>query len=181
VVEWKVAHRFTVEGDPVGYYALGKHPNWKRKEQYHTYKRAVQRVAELAGVGRLVASIERPLRIHTTAWFRTRVHPDPENVRKGICDALFYRRPSQHRGNADKYTGGSFPPPLYDRERPRVEVVIEEPATIVGPMEHRVAETRVCGHARGSKIGSIEVQCELEPGHHGEHRMLYGNSVLEWM
>lgn len=174
-VGWKVLHRFTVDGDPVGYYALGKHPNWKRRQQYHDYKRSVQRAAELAGVGRLVATADVPLLIHCRAYFRTRVHPDPENVRKGVCDALFYRR--RGRGCADKYCGGSFPPPLYDPSHPRVEVTIEQPIQPPHPEEEA---TGVCNHGRGCTVGDVAVACELEAGHAGPHRFLYGHSVFEW-
>lgn len=116
-----VLHRFTVPGRPVGYYAQGKQPNWKRKVAYENYKKLVQHCAFAAGVPQLIATKDRPLWIHTTAYFPNGVHCDPGNVQKGVVDALFYRK----RGG-DKHTGGSFEPPLYDKDNPRVEVVIEE-------------------------------------------------------
>jgi len=62
---------------------------------------------------------ERPVSIYTRAFFADGRHPDPENVRKAIADALFYGQPG-----GDKYTGGAFCPPVYDKSNPRVEVVI---------------------------------------------------------
>lgn len=119
-------YRFDVPGPPVGYYAEGKHPNWTRQTKYTDYKKHVQACAAAAGIprGSLVATKERPLIIHTWAYFRNGVHPDPGNVQKGICDALFYGS-RRSKGTSDKYTGGSFPPPRYDADNPRVEVIIE--------------------------------------------------------
>jgi len=119
-------HSFVVPGDPVGYYAEGKQPNWKRRNAYVAYKRLVQAYAMTAGVHLpLRATAERPLLVHVVPYFASGVHCDPENVRKGVTDALFYAGKGAKKGAADKHTGGSFPWPLYDRERPRVEVVIE--------------------------------------------------------
>ena len=114
--------RFTVPGKPVGYYAQGKVKNWDRWKEYREYMQYVQRCARAAGIQTpLEASKHLPVIINTTAYFATGVHCDPENVRKGISDALFYGC----SGPGDKYCGGSFPPPLYDKENPRVEVEIE--------------------------------------------------------
>ena len=116
--------KIVIVGDPVGYYAQGKSPNWTRLNAYICWKAMVQKAAMMQGVKLpLAASREWPLWIHTSAWFRTSVHADPENIRKGISDALFYAGKGE-RGSADKYTGGSFEAPLYDPDNPRVEVTI---------------------------------------------------------
>lgn len=117
--------RFTVPGSPVGYYAEGRKPNWTRKAAYIAYKRMVQFCAVEAGLELpLKATPERPLIIDVVPYFSSGVHCDPENVRKGVSDALFYAGSGQAKGNGDKYTGGSFPPPRYDQARPRVEVTV---------------------------------------------------------
>lgn len=67
-----------------------------------------------------------PLRIQTRAFFENGVHSDPENVHKGIVDALFYN-PDKKRRGSDKHTGGQFEPPLYDKANPRVEFTIYPP------------------------------------------------------
>ena len=121
--------RFTVPGPPVGFYAYGARNIWKlprakreRTQAYHQYADKVRLMARAAGIQTpLEASKHLPVIINTTAYFATGVHCDPENVRKGISDALFYGC----SGPGDKYCGGSFPPPLYDKENPRVEVEIE--------------------------------------------------------
>lgn len=74
--------------------------------------------------------------IRTISYFKNGVHADPGNVQKGVCDALFYDQEKAamaklkgKRGTAkgdDKYTGGSFPPPRYDKDNPRVIVIIED-------------------------------------------------------
>jgi hypothetical protein len=76
----------------------------------------------------LTATKEEPLLIKTIAYFKNGTHCDPENTRKGACDALFYRpdipNPKMRKGQ-DKYTGGSFPPPRYDKDKPRTVVIIK--------------------------------------------------------
>ncbi len=121
---------FTVPHDPVGYYAVGKCPNWKRMKAYHSYLAIVRNYAAAAGLRLpLIATKDRPLLISVVCHFRTGVHCDPGNVQKGICDALFYRpkglpKQADVPVNGDKYSGGLFLPPLYDKTKPRVEVWI---------------------------------------------------------
>lgn len=92
----------------------------KRKRKYIEYKQLVQSLCpfELP----LRASVEFPILVETQAFFEHGTHPDPENVHKGIKDALFYGLAG--KGGGDKYTGGSYDPPLYDRENPRVVVTL---------------------------------------------------------
>lgn len=121
-----MSFKFTVPGSPTGYYAEGKYPNLKRRNAYVAYKQNVQACAMAAGLRLpLVASREAPLMIHVVSYFETGVHSDPGNVQKGIVDALFYSG-RRGKGTGDKWTGGSFPPPRYDRENPRVEIRIEK-------------------------------------------------------
>ena len=119
------AHKFTIEGPPVGYYVQGARPDWARLKKYRAWKAHVQTCAALAGIKLpLTASRDRPLQIATHAYFKTRVHADPENVHKGIVDALFWH-PEKGKRGSDKHVGGEFNHPLYDKQRPRVFVVIE--------------------------------------------------------
>lgn len=118
--------RFVVYGPPVGYYTHGKVPNRRRLTKYVEYKRLVQVTAKVAGVDiPLTATRTDPLIIRTRAYFKHGTHPDPENIHKGIVDALFYPATRRGKGVGDKYTGGSFNPPVYDAARPRVEIMIE--------------------------------------------------------
>lgn len=115
---------FTIEGDPRGYYASGKVPNRKRLNAYVAFKRHAQISARFAGLELpLTASKGAQLEITTRAYYRTGVHCDPENTHKGTVDALFWHPETGKRGN-DKHVGGHFSPPMYDPERPRVEVEI---------------------------------------------------------
>lgn len=119
---WRMVHKFVVDGTPRGYcIQMGRYQNTKVKRRYVAYKQLVQAVADLSGlVLPLQASKEKPIRVFTRAYFETGVHPDPENVHKGVKDALFYKA----GGVGDKYTGGAYEPPLYDAERPRVEIEV---------------------------------------------------------
>lgn len=117
---------FTVPGRPVGYIALGPKPNWKAYKKYIAYSDLVREEAGRAGLATpLMATRECPVIVNTVAYFRNGTHPDPGNVQKGVCDALFYiPRKTKKKGAGDKYTGGAFVPPLYDKENPRVEVTV---------------------------------------------------------
>lgn len=117
---------FTIYGDPQGYYAqagrnihaMGK-KHKERAEKYRDWQCCVRAFATVAKIKLpLKATKEQPLDIRTVSYFASGVHCDPGNVQKGVVDALFYG------GSGDKYTGGSFPPPLYDKENPRIEVTI---------------------------------------------------------
>jgi hypothetical protein len=114
--------RFTIEGKPRGYttYNRGSKPSKEVREfwDYCKYTRACADIADIELP--LEASKESPLMIRTYAFFPNGVHADPENIHKGIKDALFH---SSKLG--DKYTGGWYAPPMYDKENPRVVVIIE--------------------------------------------------------
>ena len=115
------ALRFTVCGPPVGYYAEGKAPNQTRRRRYVEWKRLVAvELWQQCGIRvPLLARKEHPLVVRTVTWFRNGRHADPENVHKGVKDALFY-----NAKGGDKYTGGSYDPPRYDPTNPRVDVFV---------------------------------------------------------
>lgn len=124
--------RFTVPGNAVGFKTTTKRSKHSEDYQkYVDYKKLVQLHAKASGIRLpLVATKDRPLTIRTVAYFKNGNHPDPGNVQKGVTDALFYDADKvvgkrTRKGN-DKYTGGSFPPPLYDKDNPRVVVIIKD-------------------------------------------------------
>lgn len=101
--------RFTVTGRAVGYYTSGARPNWTRLKSYRSYKERVQWTASAAGIRLPLEATEvAPLIISTRLFCSSRVHHDPENVHKGIVDALFYGAKG-----GDKHVGGSFRPATY--------------------------------------------------------------------
>lgn len=110
---------FVVPGKPVGYLIIaGKFYGGPRKTAYLNYKKLVQTLCppELRDI---LATRERPVHVQTTSYFENGTHPDPENVHKGVKDALFY----QKKGG-DKYTSGQYAHPLYDKVNPRCEVTV---------------------------------------------------------
>lgn len=113
---------FTVPGDPVPHYQTtyrGKRVD-PRSLKAMKYKDDVLWCS--AGARQSIPqtlTMMRPAIVHTRCYFRGNVHPDPESVHKLIKDALW---PSSAGG--DKYTGGSYDPPLYDAINPRVEVEV---------------------------------------------------------
>lgn len=125
----KTLFRFEVPGSPRGYTVTthrdkGRSPRYKK---YREYCALVREHASIAGVEiPMTASREEPLFIKVIAYFRDGVHADVENVRKGCVDALFYCPFTKKKGD-DKWVAGSFPLPKYDKEEPRLVVIIKEP------------------------------------------------------
>lgn len=124
-----VLYKFEVPGDPRGY-TTTTHRDKGRSSRYKKYKeycRLVREYAAMAGVPiPLTADKENQLMIKTFAYFRNGVHCDPENVRKGVVDAIFYDPLNKTKSNGDKWTAGFFCGPRYDAEEPRVVVIIKE-------------------------------------------------------
>jgi len=123
-----------VPGVPVGYTTHNRKKNGPHRVsrailKYWNYLAHVRDCAQSAG---LICPIESdkddPLDVHVFPFFKNGVHPDPGNVEKGIKDALFYKAKT-----ADKYTGGSYAPPRYDKENPRVVVVVRRHHRPRGP------------------------------------------------
>jgi hypothetical protein len=127
--------RFVVMGRPHGFVASG-HRHWSRRTgKAWTYAKKVRATlkAHIEGEGNeiqepvsedgvhLMANKEAPLRVGTVAHFVNGTHPDPENVHKLVKDALFHKAPG-----GDKYTAGLYAEPRYDKELPRVEVLVWE-------------------------------------------------------
>ena len=118
---------FTIPGKAVGYYSHGKVPNWTRANEYTAYKVYVQIQAIYAGLKLpLFADKDDPLRIDVTCYFKNGVHSDPENVRAGIVDALFYDKMRKVKGKGDKFAWGLHEAPRYDKLNPRVVVTVYE-------------------------------------------------------
>jgi len=123
--------RFTVEGDPRGYTTTNRPKKGQRMKlsaairRYWAYCESVRLRAKEAGLRKLplVATKEQPLMVFTRSYFSNGVHADPENVHKGVKDAIFYQKGG---GTADKYTGGGYLPPMYDKKNPRVEIVVRQ-------------------------------------------------------
>ena len=97
----------------VGYYTKGARPNWTRMNEYHAWKDHVRvHVADVLPV----PSAARPVRLDVWCYFESGTHPDPENIRKGVVDALFPK--------GDKYVYGYHHFPQYDAAAPRVEIEV---------------------------------------------------------
>lgn len=124
--------KFTVPGSPVGFKTTTKRAKYASKgyRAYVEYKKLVQFYARSSGIRLpLKATKDHPLIIKTISYFKNGTHPDPGNVQKGVVDALFYReeRLGKSTGKGDdKFTGGGFPPPLYDKNNPRVIIIIKD-------------------------------------------------------
>lgn len=95
----------------VGYYTKGKTPNWTRLKEYNAWKDHVREHAPPIPQ----AGPEHPVRVDVWCYFASGTHPDPENVRKGIVDALF--------PNGDRWVFGYHHHPLYS-DAPHVLVEV---------------------------------------------------------
>lgn len=102
----------------------------------------------------LKATKYAPLFFDTIAYFTNGVHCDPENVHKLVKDSLFYTPPEEGKNKkkkrgSDKYTGGFYDDPLYDKDNPRVEITLysleEAPllgAKIIERMQKRLTNAK---------------------------------------
>lgn len=115
-------YRFQIPGIARGYttHNRGGKPS-KQIIAYWQYMEDARKAARF--IAKMPLPLEspkaEPLMIFTRCYFRDGRHPDPENVHKGIKDALFYKAK-----DGDKHTGGHYLPPLYDKQNPRVDVFI---------------------------------------------------------
>jgi hypothetical protein len=112
-------------GDPRGFTVARQRRGARKSDQLsmNWAKLFRQEFADDFGVDHLIATKVEPLFIYTEAYFRGGVHCDPENVHKLAKDSLFYNTPAG-KGAADKYTGGCYAGPLYDKENPRTDMFI---------------------------------------------------------
>lgn len=111
---------FTVPGKPVGFVATGNRHWSKRSKKVWEYAGAVRKSLEkVYGNPHLSASKGNEVFVGTVAVFANGTHPDPENVHKLVKDAMFHKQPG-----GDKYTGGIYAPPMYDKNDPHVRVLV---------------------------------------------------------
>jgi hypothetical protein len=105
---------FFIDGDPVGY-TIAMARRDPRVKRYHAYCERVRMVAMQGGVTLPIEATEStPVYVYTQAVFARRRFPDPENVHKGIKDALFYQRRLAIRGRGDdRWTGGQYEAPAF--------------------------------------------------------------------
>ncbi len=113
---------FVVPGHPVGYKRTTQEgckfdAGYKR---YQEYKDSVvsafldQVPGNWGHPKPLTTTKNQKARVDTFIYFKSGIHPDPDNVQKAILDSLF---------KSDKYCAGSFDYD-YDKENPRVEVTL---------------------------------------------------------
>lgn len=100
----------------VGYYTRGATPNHTRLREYLAWKEHVRAHAPPALRPLRPVDEASRVRLDVVCYFATRTHADPENVRKGVVDALF--------PGGDKWVYGAHDHPRYDAARPRVEVTV---------------------------------------------------------
>jgi len=126
-----MVNHVVIPGKPRGYYSVGARPDWKRKNAYHDWCKDMRGYFGICGHDiPFRPTKDRRLFIWTRAWFPNGTHSDPENVHKGLKDALCYEvvkdkkgKPKRKRGGgSDKHSGGCYDAPLYDKANPRLEV-----------------------------------------------------------
>jgi hypothetical protein len=108
------AVEFFVDGEPVGY-TIAFQRNAPRVKRYHQFCELVRFSALQAGLVLPIEATEaEPVYLYTQAVYGRRRFPDPENVHKGIKDALFYQRRLAIRGRGDdRWTGGQYEAPAF--------------------------------------------------------------------
>lgn len=95
-------HEDPKNGNPIGYYRMtqrSKHVDPAAK-RYQAWQRYVQQLALEAGLRFAKLQKNGTYELNVICWFKdqpgTCRHADPENVRKGIQDALFQGAGDQH-------------------------------------------------------------------------------------
>lgn len=158
-------YRFQIPGIARGYttHNRGGKPS-KQIIAYWQYMEDVRKAAKYSA--RMPLPLEspkdQPLMIFTRCYFRDGRHPDPENVHKGIKDALFYKAK-----DGDKHTGGFYLPPLYDKENPRVDVFIRPKTEDDGALVWQSLMTELSRPHRYRKLlGKL-----LRPGSNGVSKL----------
>lgn len=130
-VPFKKTFAFEVPGDSVPYtrmtrggLKLLKMPDHKLDKTGLDKKRKIQRYLDYKNLVEMIslqAKFDRAPKekvyLNCMIYFKNYAHADPENVRKGIQDALF---------DNDKYVAGAYDFD-YDPQNPRVEVTICQP------------------------------------------------------
>jgi Holliday junction resolvase RusA-like endonuclease len=114
------------KGNPIGYHRTTQGSFWnKGSKRYYEWKHHVVN-AYLEETKTQLGKSEKPINLgvakaylHTMIYYATNARPDPDNVQKGIADALFVN---------DKSVAGSYDFAM-DKKNPRVEVSIEICAT----------------------------------------------------
>lgn len=128
-------------GDVQGRPALTHRGKWTQQATaYVTWARRVEWAAFRAGFMSVpLPTSSRHGRVDIACFFRRGHNPEPENVRKGVVDALYYpkwlplvlRMKREFGGvrHLDRWvTEGRFSLEIVD-ERPRVEVTVEVPGS----------------------------------------------------
>jgi len=109
-IEAKSRWKFTVPGPAVGYVRMVRSTTrsgrvtraWsKGSERYHKWLQEVRLEAKRVKVPDLKPSHERQYLVVTEANYKSRRHPDPDNVLKAVIDALCY-----HSKGSDRNVGG---------------------------------------------------------------------------
>jgi hypothetical protein len=125
VNDWPI--RFVIPGKRAYGYVTTNRPRKgerrkvsKQAAAYWNYCGVLRMIARSSGIRTPMESPpDAPLMVFTRCYFYSKTHLDPENVHKGVKDALCYGAT-----HGDKFTGGHYLPPMYDKVDPRVEVLI---------------------------------------------------------
>jgi len=130
------AIRIVVPGEPKGFRVATKRGQWnKGLRDYRKWKDDCVIATEGFGLDCPVfADSAYPVYVHTSAFYSSKVHCDPQNTSKGYVDAIM----PPGKGGGDKYAGTSCDAPLYDYANPRTLVEIR--GWLLRKYEHLVSE-----------------------------------------
>ena len=107
------------KGNPIGYHRTTQGSYWNEgSRRYKAWKdyvvAAYDRAANAATIsGKPIVSREKSY-LHTMIYYANNARPDPDNVQKGVADALFEN---------DKNVAGSYDFAI-DKDNPRIEITI---------------------------------------------------------
>ena len=106
----------------IGYYTAGSNPNWTRKKEYEAWKDHVRQHTPRELLAWRANTPGQRLVVNVQPYYFNHTHPDAENVRKSIVDAICT--------GGDKWVAGMVSFPRYDPAAPRVEVEVFYPKPV---------------------------------------------------
>ncbi len=108
------------KGNPIPYHRTTQKSLWdKQAKRYAAWKKYVQQCALEAGLDIRKLQKNQTYSLDVMCWFTDETHGDPENVRKGVQDALFEIAGDKHVFGAVYF---AHIPGLTESHNPGVEI-----------------------------------------------------------
>lgn len=155
---------FVVRGEPQGF-SVARKANARTMAIKHWKDRVTTTMGHKYSKVAVIATIERPVFIHVEPYFSSRIHCDPENVRKLLVDAIYLE--AGPGSGQDKYVFGSHAGPQYDMMNPRTEVWLwrthgQEPPVISKSARAAAMKARATKERESDRLETVRGKARRE-------------------